>query len=175
MMPLFIACLITGLVAGTYAMLYGMRQGAARPGTPTLPGSAALINWTVPAAALTGFGFTGALARRLDSGAAWLIALAGAAVATGIQVVLSRWALHAPPAPEDHPDHRIQGVPATVLTPIGPDTTGRIRYTLDDTTHDVDARSIDGQPIDAGRDVVIERLDGNTAIVEDWAAVEARL
>jgi membrane protein implicated in regulation of membrane protease activity len=174
-MPLYIVCLITGLLAGTFAMLYGMRRAAVRPGAPTLPGSAALVNWTVPAAALTGFGFAGALARQLGADTTWLIAVAGGATTTAVQVVLSRWALLAPTSPEDEPEHRIQGVPATVVASIEADSPGRIRYAMDGTTHDVPARSIDGAPIEAGRDVVIERLDGDTAIVEDWASVETRL
>lgn len=177
-MPLYIATLILGLVGGVYAMLYGMRRRAAVPGAPTLPAWAAVINWTVPAAALFGFGTVGVLAQRVAAPALPTPALAGigATVAALIQIGLSRWALTAPLAAEDAPEHRLQGLPAHVVAEIPALGVGRIRYTLDDAEQLVSARAIDGQPIAAGDDVVIERLDADgTLVVERWATVETRL
>jgi membrane protein implicated in regulation of membrane protease activity len=37
------------------------------------------------------------------------------------------------------------------------------------------ATSIDNEPVDAGTEVVIERIEGDMAIVEKWSSVERRL
>jgi hypothetical protein len=177
-MSLYITTLLIGLIGGVHAMLYGMRQRAAVPGTPALSSWAAVINWTVPAAALFGFGTVGALAHRAGAQSlpAPAIAGIGATIAAVVQVVLSRWALAAPVFEEDLPSHRLPGLPASVLDVIPADGTGRVSYVLDDTTHEVRARSNDGTAIRPGDDVVIERVeDDGTIVVERWDTVEPRL
>jgi hypothetical protein len=177
-MPLYISTLLIGLVLGVYAMLYGMRRRAVVPGAPSLPPWAAVLNWTVPAAALFGFGSVGALAHRADTPPipAPAIAGLGATIAALVQVALSRWALTAPPLEDDAPAHRLAGLPVTVLATIPVGGLGRICYTLDATTHDVAARGVGELSIRPGDDVVIERIDDDGIIVvERWDSVEPRL
>lgn len=177
-MPLYITTLLLGLILGVYTMLYGMRRRASAPGAPALPPWAAVLNWTVPAAALFGFGSLGALAHRADTPPlpAPAIAGVGATIAALIQVALSRWALTAPPFEDDLPAHRLAGLPATVLADIPAGGLGRIRYTLDDTTHEAPARGVGDHIIRPGDDVVIERIeDDGTLVVERWESVEPRL
>ncbi|MCU0648605.1 MAG: hypothetical protein MUF00_11455 [Gemmatimonadaceae bacterium] len=172
---LYLVSLIGGLLAAVYAMLYGMHRRAAVPGAPRLPGRTALLNWTVPAAALIGFGAVGAIAQRVANNALPFAGL-GAALTAALQVVLSRWALTAPEAVEDQLEHRLQGHPARVTSAIAANGVGRIRFEFDGAEQDAPARAIDAVAIDAGDDVVIDRrADDGTIIVERWATVETRL
>ncbi|MCU0633835.1 MAG: hypothetical protein MUE41_03080 [Gemmatimonadaceae bacterium] len=175
MAALYITSLLAGLLAAVYAMLYGMHRKAAVPGAPRLPARAAFLNWTVPAAALIGFGAVGAFAQRMV-GNALAFAGIGAALTAALQVVLSRWALTAPEAIEDQLEHRLQGHPARVVAAIAADGVGRISFEFDGASQEAPARAIDGAPIATGDDVVIDRReDDGTIVVERWATVETRL
>ena len=52
---------------------------------------------------------------------------------------------------------------------------GAVAYTLEGRRHDVAAMSIDGKPIQAGADVVIDRIENGLAFVERWEVVEGRI
>ena len=52
---------------------------------------------------------------------------------------------------------------------------GAVAYTLEGHRHDVAAMSLDGQPIQAGADVVIDRIENGLAFVERWEVVEGRI
>ena len=53
--------------------------------------------------------------------------------------------------------------------------TGAVAYTLEGTDHVVAAMSLDRSPIQAGVDVVIDRIEDGLAFVERWEVVEGRL
>jgi membrane protein implicated in regulation of membrane protease activity len=170
--------LLLGLVCGVYAMLYGMRHHTVTPYAPATLPSLAVLNWTVPAAALLAFGAAGAIAQRAGATTlpASIIAGVSATAATVAQIALSRWALTAPRNTDDQPTQRLQGLPATILAAIPANGLGRIRYAIDQQSHEAPARALDGTAMLLGEEVVIERIDTDgTAILERWASVAARL
>jgi hypothetical protein len=99
----------------------------------------------------------------------------GATSAAAAVVLITRWAI--PSARRDVPDERYlwQGLPARVTVPIDAVTPGRISVEVDGTRHAVLAISLNGDRIDQGSDVVIERIENGAAFVEPWATVERRL
>ena len=64
---------------------------------------------------------------------------------------------------------------ARVTAAIGATATGAVVYTLEGRRHDVAAVSLDGMPIQAGADVVIDRMENGLAVVERWEVVEGRI
>jgi membrane protein implicated in regulation of membrane protease activity len=69
----------------------------------------------------------------------------------------------------------LTGHVARVTAAIGAAAGGAVAYTLEGRRHDMPAISLDGSPIQAGADVVIERIEGGLAFVEPWEAVEGRI
>lgn len=133
----------------------------------------------VAASLLSAFGLTGYLLQRfttLPGWITWVLALlgAGAAVSTAI-VVVRRWAV--PHALRDQPDERfaLQGQLAQVIESIPLRGTGVIVYRIDASEFRTPAHSVDDSSIEAGTDVVIERVENGVVYVEDWARVEQRL
>ena len=193
MVYLSLFALSLGLVLGVIAMLVGVERRQ-RSSASLIVDPAALSRETMMAASseisarfhlpivapfATVFGAVGYILSRYSSlgpGARILLsAVAGAAAAAGVVVLIARWAV--PSARRDIPDERYvwQGLPATVIAPIHPGTPGRISVEVDGTRHAVLAVSLYGEPIELDADVVIERIEGGTAFVEPWAAVERRL
>ena len=64
---------------------------------------------------------------------------------------------------------------ARVTAAISAAAAGAVAYTLEGRRHDVAAMSIDGNPIQAGADVVIDRIENGLAFVERWEVVEGRI
>jgi hypothetical protein len=64
---------------------------------------------------------------------------------------------------------------ARVTAAIGATVAGAVVYTLEGHRHDVAAISLDGEPIQAGTDVVIEHIENGLAFVERWEVVEGRI
>jgi hypothetical protein len=191
---LFLSALLLGLVLGVTGMLVGVerRPRGSTPPLPTdgLPFSAeslraasseisARFPLPIIASFATVFGAVGyPLARYTSLGIVWGIVLpvvAGIVAALGAVVLIARWAV--PSARRDIPDERYlwQGFPARVTVPIDPVSPGRITVEVDGTRHAVLAVSLNGEPIDQGSDVVIERIENGAAFVEPWASVERRL
>jgi hypothetical protein len=71
--------------------------------------------------------------------------------------------------------HEIQGHLAVVTDDITPDRDGEISYEHLDRRERVPARSLGTAAIPAGSEVVIDRIEGGVAFVEEWAVVEQRL
>lgn len=135
--------------------------------TPAL--AAAFFFWGSVTYALQRLGPLGPVANAL-------IGLPAAAAAwVGTSFLLAKWALRAPLVDPHEQAELLQGHVATVIRSITPTVPGAITFYLDDESHTVEARSLDSRPIDEGTDVVIERIDGNTAYVEPWSLVERRL
>ena len=190
---LFLSSLLVGLVLGVFAMLAGVerRSNAARSALISSPivsrerlaeaSTAISARFHVPviAAFTTGFGAVGYPLSRysaLRPGWQLLIAcLGGGAVVAGVIVVIARWAV--PSARRDVPDERylLQGMFARVTDPIDDQRPGRIALEMGGTLHAVQADSLTGDSIARDTDVVIERIEGETAFVEPWSAVERRL
>ena len=180
MQTLFLGSLLLGLLLGVFAMLHGVeRPDAAGPGAVPAPEPEASLKLPLVAAFATLFGLSGYLLTRyapLPPLADVAIAAAlGALGSTGAAALVVKWAI--PSAKEDVVDERylLQGSPARVIRPIGADAPGTIEYDADNRRVVSDARSFDGLPIEAGTEVVIERVEDGIAYVERWALVEARL
>jgi membrane protein implicated in regulation of membrane protease activity len=128
---------------------------------------------------MSAFGLTGYLFTRLTS-LSWWIALVVAALVASVAVttailLVKRWAV--PNALREVPDVRfvLQGQLATVTQQIPFNGEGEVAYQIDDRRFTTRAQTLDGSPVDAGVDVVIERVEAGVVFVEDWARVEQRL
>jgi len=70
----------------------------------------------------------------------------------------------------------LMGHLARVTRAIGRgEAAGEIEYEVDGVRYTVDAVALDGDPVSAGTEVVIERVENGRAHVEPWLQVEKRL
>ena len=95
-------------------------------------------------------------------------------IAVGVLFMINGVGLFAPskrPRVQDDPEV-LTGHIARVTAVIGMAAAGAVVYTLEGMRHDVAAISLDGTPIQAGVDVVIERIENGLAFVERWEVVE---
>jgi hypothetical protein len=165
--------LIGGIALGVIVTFFGVERRRGKEIRRPHPA----INLPAVAAAMTAWGAVGYSLARGGVGLVWTIVIASAAAAAawvGMGALLAKWALRAPLVDPHEIAEAIQGHVAVVTSAIG-DEPGRISYHLHGETHVVPARSLDGQPITEGTDVVIERIEGNLAWVEPWSLVERRL
>jgi hypothetical protein len=192
MSSLFLICFCLGLVLGVIAMLVGVERRpagqVARQPSPFVSREALLAasneisaRFHIPlvAAFATAFGAIGyPLVRYSPLSPVWQIVLAavgGGAAATGAVVLVARWAV--PSARRDVPDERFlfQGMLARVTDRIDNTARGQIAVEMDGTLHAIRAVSLTGDPIERDAEVVIDRIERDTAFVEPWAQVERRL
>jgi membrane protein implicated in regulation of membrane protease activity len=193
---LFQGFFLLGLLLAVAAMLFGVERRATRvvpiPGEPVggrrpatsgegLVAPAPRARWNLPlwAAFCTLFGAVGYLLTRYTTmGLAARIAIAivvGVAALIGAVALIAKWAIPSARREPEDPRYVLQGHPARVATAIGPSELGEIAYVVDGTRYAARAQSIDGRPVEAGTDVVIERVEDGVAYVEPWSAVEQRL
>jgi membrane protein implicated in regulation of membrane protease activity len=193
MVPLFVSALMMGLLLGVFAMLAGVERRSRASDARALAGPivsreslaaasnaiSARFHIPVIAAFATAFGAVGyPMSRFSGLRPGWQLLIAsiagGAAVAAAV-LLIARWAV--PSARRDVPDERylLQGMFAQVTDPIERERAGRIALEMDGTLHAVQAVSLTGDSIDRGTEVVIERIEGETAFVEPWSTVERRL
>ena len=88
---------------------------------------------------------------------------------------IARWAI--PGARSDHIDERylLQGTLASITGDVPKDGVGTLRYALDDREFELPARTLDGEAVASGTDVVIDRVEDGVGYVELWSRVEQRL
>ncbi len=107
-----------------------------------------------------------------------VIGLALIAVLTvGVLFMINGVGLFAPslrPRVEFDPEV-LTGHVARVTAAISAAAAGAVAYTLEGKQHVVAAMSLDGTPIQAGVEVVIERIENDLAFVERWEVVEGRI
>ena len=171
---IFIATFIGGLMLGVLAMLHGvehLRRNRERAPSP-------FFNLPTIAAFAVGFGAAGyplASRTRLPTWSVLLIAIgAGALAISGTITLLATWALRGVSGgPTEEID--IQGQLAVVTRDVSATAAGEISYQVPGKTIKVAARALNGASIAAGSDVVIDRIEGGVAYIEEWAAVEQRL
>ena len=178
---LFLGLFLAGLVLAVGAMLFGVeRTRPSASGSPTIG-----ARLTVPnvAAFATVFGAVGYLLHRyssLGTAATFLIAaIAGALGVVGSVLLVARWALPAVAAEVVDERYLLQGHPARVTAIVG-DGSGapgayEISYAEGSATHSLRARSLEGETLTPGSEVVIERVEDGIAYVEAWSVVERRL
>lgn len=169
----FAALFLTGLVLGIIAMLIGIQKDSP-PRTARSLFNLATIGAFVtvtgavgyPVARYTGLGVLAVSAIAVVAGlAAWGLAVA----------MIAGWAV--PSARREIEDERyvLQGFVGKVTQPIGDRAPGEISYQLEGSWHRVRARSLDGNPIEAGTEIAIERVEDGVAWVERWSTIERQL
>jgi hypothetical protein len=175
MSAVYLISFIGGLLLGVRIMFFGAERRRLQPaGVLPLRRSEPAI-----AAFLVMFGVAGYLLTRpgrLSAGAG-----AGAALALGAlwAVLVTRLAIATarvkPEHDPDDPRYRLQGHVALVTVAIPAGGEGTIAYGGGEASPALRARSLDGQAIETGLEVCIDRVEGDVAFVEPWALVEARL
>jgi len=169
-LSLFNLVFLSGLLLSVRVMVVGVER-CTREGQ-----SVVRSRWAMLAGTLTLAGFTGSVLNR--SGAAsislWSVVLIAAMAGGWSARLLVRRAAAMPVSDHEFdPRFELQGVPATVVSPIPAGGDGLVRLTADGGA--IAARSFDGSPIASGIEVGVERIENGVAIVESWAAIETRL
>ena len=166
-----------GLLIGVYAMLHGTVRAGHEPGAVRFP--MAGFNTPVIGAALIAFGAIGYLFTKysqFDTIAIIIAALiAGAVGWLGMTVLMAKWALRGSLNDPHEEIEELQGTVATVTRAISPTELGEISYSFRGSPTRAAARSIAGDAVPAGTEVVIDRIDNGIADVELWSIVEQRL
>jgi membrane protein implicated in regulation of membrane protease activity len=175
MSAVYLISFIAGLLLAVRIMFFGAERRRVRSA------SAMPLRRSEPAvsAFLVMFGVAGYVLTR--PGRLSVVAGVGAAVALGTlwAALVTRLAIATarvqPEHDPDDPRYVLQGHVAVVTASIPADGEGTIAYGEEDARHFRRARSIDGQAIDGGMEVCIERVEDGVAFVELWSLVEARL
>jgi hypothetical protein len=174
MSAVYLLTFIIGLLLAVRIMFFGAERRIRNPDAMPLRRSEPAV-----AAFLVMFGVAGYLLTRpgrlspaVGVGAAAVLGALWALVVTRLAIATAR--VQPEHDPED-PRYVLQGHVAMVTAAIPADGEGTIVYGEDDAGRSLPARSIDGQAIEAGLEVCIERVEEGVAFVELWALVEARL
>jgi len=184
-----LAVLTVGLVMGVFAMLFGtersvQRAGATKPHERKSEHNPAaepspFLNLASIAAFGVGFGLAGYLTAGNDGWPIYVKIFVAASVGIAAlvlqSVLIALWAI--PGARSDHVDQRylLQGTLARITGDVPKDGVGTLRYALDDREFDLPARTLDGEAVVNGTDVVIDRVEDGVGYVELWSRVEQRL
>jgi len=172
---LFLVAFIAGLVLAVIAMLHGVEHTRRKTSRAPSP----FFNLPAFAAFFIGFGAVGypiASRSRLPDWAVLLVAAAsGALTISAMIMLLARWALRGAVAKSAADEHEIQGQLAVVTQDIAATALGEIAYELLGRQVKVPARTLNGKPLSAGAEVVIDRIEAGVAFVEEWAIVEQRI
>ena len=186
MQLIFLGALLVGLLLGVYAMIRGVERITPTGSKPAVdafgrPVGTTRMAFGAPTAAAfcTVVGVVGYLLYRYSTLAPLVQAVAAGVVALAAMIfaarAVARWASQA--AEEEAVDERylLQGHPARVVTQIPAGGGGEISYVIGGTRYAATAQSVDGSPVPADTDVVIERVEAGVAYVEPWVQVEQRL
>lgn len=174
---IFLVAFIGGLLLAVFSMLHGVERARRKKNRGRKP--SAFFNLPAVAAFAAGFGATGYLLATRTALAAWavlVLAIAGGGLAiAGMITLLARWALRGVTGPTIGEAEDIQGQPAVVTREISLGSVGEIAYEHQGVEVRVSARGLDTRTLPAGTEVVIDRLEGGVALVEEWTLVERRL
>jgi membrane protein implicated in regulation of membrane protease activity len=134
-------------------------------------GSPSPINLSTIMAFLTWFGGAGYILRAYYD--AWPVAALAAGIVAGLAGAVLVFSflskvLYASQSVLDPRDYHLPGTLARVTSPIRTGGTGEIMYTKGETRQVTGARSVDGQPIAHGAEVVIMRYERGLAYVQRW-------
>jgi hypothetical protein len=182
MRVVYLLSFLMGLAFGVVSMLAGIdRQRRRRQRTP-------IFNYPTVGAFFTAAGITGYLLTRYTSLSpvvtGFIALVVGLAAGGGMLGLVAGWAI--PSAARDVEDerYRLQGFLGRVTKGIGAAdasnaadaaTLGEISY-VHDGIHSVSpALSLDGNRIDLGTEIVIERIEDGVAYVESWSRIEKEL
>lgn len=169
----FLLVFIGGLVIGVYTMLQGVTPAAAVRGTARI----GAISAPSVAAFAIAFGALGYLLTAHSSLSYWLILLVAgiSGSATGVAsapliVKLKRATVDVVSESAD-----VEGQVARVVRPVSESAVGEVAYERDGREFRHPALNSLAGVLRAGKEVVIDRIDGGVAYVEDWESVERRL
>jgi membrane protein implicated in regulation of membrane protease activity len=182
---LFAFTFLIGVAAAVYFLIRGVERGTRQTRLHLdefgLSRTRATIHPVAPVSAsfLIAFGFVGFLLTALTSEVP-LVRLTIATAAGLLAGLLSYWLIARSvryATTHDAPDERflLQGHLATVVRVADGTNDAEIEYALNGQRVLVRARPLTEVPLEAGSDVVIERLDEGIAYVEPWERVEERL
>lgn len=196
MESLFLVCFLVGLCMTAISLILGMGHiggihlghadgghavghggighpaaGHAGTGTETHALSTGFLNFTTVMTFVTWFGGVGYLIARytaLGGAVALIVAVVsgiggGSIVALFISRVLEQGQTQLSDA-----DYRMPGTAARVTSTIYPGYAGEITYTLAGSTHAGAARSVSGEEIARGTEVVVIKYEHGTAYVDTW-------
>jgi membrane protein implicated in regulation of membrane protease activity len=149
----------------------GHGPGAHVRGSSGRGGEISWFNASTVMAFLAWFGGTGYLL----SDYSHFVALASLGISTGAGLVAG-WTvfrfmvklMHSTDAPMKSEDYRIEGSLGTISMPIRANGTGEIIFSLGGVRRCAGARTDDGQSIEKGAEVVIERYEKGIAYVKRW-------
>jgi membrane protein implicated in regulation of membrane protease activity len=173
MRALSLVVLLIGLAAGVVSMLAGIDQRE-RGGLRVK-----YLNLPTLAAGATVFGVVAYPLVQYSTLSKTLIvaiaASAGMAGAVAMVVIIAGWAV--PSATREVKDTRyaLQGHFARITASIAAQAQGEIEFTDSAVVRRAPARSLDGSPIEAGAEVVIERIEEGIAHVERWSTIARQL
>ncbi len=169
----YLITFLAGLLLGVRAMLVGI----ARTKEQLL--RARILNLPTIGALLTVLGATGYLFDRYSTLGLGLVlgiaAALGVAAAVGTFSLIAGWAVPSAVRDPDDPRFELQGHPGEVVQAVPPGGDGLIEYAHDGQQHRLPARSLSGEAIAVGAEIVIERIEDGIAHVELWSVIEKEL
>jgi hypothetical protein len=175
MSAVYLVSFIAGLLLAVRIMFFGAERRRARSidGLPLRRSEPAVSAFFVMFG-LAGYLLTrpGRLSPAVGAGVAIGLGALWAALVTRVAIATARVQ---PEHDPDDPRFVLQGHVAVVTADIPADGQGAIVIGQAEGRQVLAARAIDGQPIGAGLEVCIERVENEIAFVEPWAVVEARL
>lgn len=174
MTAVYLAAFILGLLIAVAIMLFGIER---RSPTAVSPKGSVRPSLPLLAAFAVGFGVAGYSLSRVMSGGSVLVTALLSGTAAGL---LTRWLVAKSASmtvEHDVDDERyvLQGHVARVVSTINAGSEGRISFAIGSEQRTLRARSLDDTFVDAGTEVIIERIEGDLAYVEPWLQVEQRL
>ena len=175
MSALYLVTFVAGLLLAVRIMFFGAERRRAHsadamPLRRSEPAIAAFLVMT----GISGYMVTrpGRLAPLAGAAVAIALGVLWAAVVTRLAIATAR--VQPEHNPED-PRYVLQGHVAVVTAVIPADGEGTIAYGELTARRSLRARSLDGQAIEDGLEVCIDRVEDGLAFVEPWSLVEARL
>jgi hypothetical protein len=170
----FFGCLVFGFMLSAISFLAGSLHLHVHGQHG--PRGGGKLNFGTIAAFITWFGGAGYMLTKF-TGIGLLLVLAGALLAGLAGAAIILWFIAKVLAPGDVPldpaDYSMIGALGTVSSPVLPNGTGEMIFVQQGRRTGVPIRSETGQPIAAGREVVVTRYEHGVAYVREWEELNA--
>jgi hypothetical protein len=172
----FLGCLVFGFMLSAISFLAGSAHLHFHGHVHHGPRGGGKLNFGTVAAFITWFGGTGyALTKFTGIGLLLVVVCAVLSGLAGAAIIL--WFIAKVLAPNDVPldpaDYDMIGALGTVSSPILRNGTGEMIFVQQGRRTGVPIRSESGQPIAAGREVVVTRYERGIAYVREWEELNA--
>jgi membrane protein implicated in regulation of membrane protease activity len=172
----YLAAFIGGLLLAVRVMMFGVE----RPREENPSGERTFNR--LPGMAIAFFVIFGAVGYILTARAtaapvsrAVIAAALGLLAAVIAARLVTKWWAVTPEHDVDDERYVLQGHLARVTKAITPSAEGEITFEVGPVHRSMRASGLNGLALEAGVEVVIERIEGDLAFVESWAEVEKRL